>query len=237
MAQLKQNQVDSIFDLLLTHGVSYESLQLDLLDHICCMVEQKMDNGLEFDESLSLSTQEFGLSHLSEIQEATFHLLTLKLNKMKKVVGYIAMLTAASVMLGIYFKMNHWLGASFLLMAGFVLAALAVFPSMMYFDLKNNSTTLQKAATISGYASGILLSLATLFKFMHWPGFFVLYYSGLAILVFLFMPLYTFKNYKTNENKIFALAKSMLIMAGVMTIWASYRMIDMSRALLEMSAQ
>ena len=49
MAQLKQNQVDSIFDLLLTHGVSYESLQLDLLDHICCMVEQKMDNGLFMD--------------------------------------------------------------------------------------------------------------------------------------------------------------------------------------------
>jgi len=237
MAQLKQNQVDSIFDLLLSHGVSYESLQLDLLDHICCMVEQKMDNGLEFDESLSLSTQEFGLSHLSEIQEATFHLLTLKLNKMKKAVGIIAILTAIFVMMGILFKMGHYLGAGFLLAAGFTLAAFVVFPAMMFFDLKSQSNAIQKAATISGYVAGILLSLATLFKFMHWPGFFMLYYGGLSILVFLFLPFYTFKNYKTNENKIFALAKSMLIMAGVMTIWASYRMIDNARALLEMAAQ
>ncbi len=237
MAQLKQHQVDSIYDLLLTHGVSYESLQLDLLDHICCMVEQKMDNGLEFDESLSLSTQEFGLSKLSEIQEATFHLLTLKLNKMKKVIGVIAILTAAFVMLGIVLKLYHSLGAGLLIFSGFSLAAVVVFPAMMYIDLKNQSNALQKTATICGYVAGILLSLATLFKFMHWPGFYLLYYSGLAILVGLFLPLYTFRNYKTNENKIFALAKSMLIMAGVVTIWASYRMAEHARVLMEMSAQ
>lgn len=237
MAQLKQNQVDSIYDLLLTHGVNYESLQLDLLDHICCMVEQKMDNGLEFDESLTLSTQEFGLSNLSEIQEATFHLLTLKLNKMKKAVGIIAILTALFVMLGIVLKMYHSLGAGLLIFLGFSSAALIVFPSMMYFDLRNNSNTLQKAATVSGNVAGILLSLATLFKFMSWPGFFLLYYGGLGILVFIFLPMYTFRNYKTNENKIFALAKSMLIMAGVVTIWASYKMADHARAILEMAAQ
>jgi hypothetical protein len=237
MAQLKQHQVDSIYDLLLSHGVSYESLQLDLLDHLCCMVEQKMDNGLEFDESLSLSTQEFGLSQLSEIQEATFHLLTLKLNKMKKVVGIIAMLTALCVMGGIIFKMNHMPGAGVLIFLGFSLAALVIFPAMMFFDLKNNSNALQKAATVCGYLAGILLSFATLFKFMSWPGFYLLYYGGLAILIFLFMPLYTFKSYKTNENKIFALAKSMLIMAGVITIWVSYRMAEHARVLSEMGAQ
>tara|TARA_B100001109_G_scaffold255756_1_gene260595 strand:+ start:1616 stop:2329 length:714 start_codon:yes stop_codon:yes gene_type:complete len=237
MAQLNQKQVDSIYDLLISHGLSYESLQVDVLDHICCMVEQKMDNGLEFDESLSTSTQEFGLSKLSEIQEATFHLLTLKLNKMKKVVGIVAIVTALSVILGIVFKINHYLGAGFMVALGFTLAALVVFPSMMYFDLKNQSNWIQKGATISGYAAGILLSVATLFKFMHWPGFFMLYYTGLFSLIFVFLPLYTFRNYKTSENKIFALAKSMLIMAGVVTIWASYKMADHARAIAEMAIQ
>lgn len=235
MARLSQHQVDSIYDLLLSHGVDYESLQIDLLDHMCCMVEQKMDNGLDFGESLTMSTQEFGLSKLSEIQEATFHLLTLKLNKMKKVVSIIAIITALCVMLGIVFKINHYLGASMLVFAGFVLAALLVFPAMMYFELKNSSSLLQKSATISGYLAGILLSLATLFKFMHWPGFFMLYYSGLGLLVLLFMPLYTFKNFKTTENKLFSVAKSLLIMAGVVTLWASYRMLDLSKPIAELA--
>ena len=45
------------------------------------------------------------------------------------------------------------------------------------------------------------------------------------------------RNYKTNENKIFALAKSMLIMSGEVTIWASYKLADHARAILEMAAQ
>lgn len=235
MATLNQHQIDSIYDLLLTHGVSYESLQLDLLDHISCMVEQKMDNGLGFRESLALSTQEFGLAQLSEIQEATFHLLTLKLNKMKKVVGIIAILTALSVMLGITFKFYHYLGAGLLVTIGFVSAAFIVFPSMMYFDLKNASNSIQKSALVSGYFAGILLSLATLFKFMHWPGFFMLYYSGLSLLVFVFMPLYTFRNYRTTENKMFAVAKSLMILAGVVTIWASYKMADHAIMIAELT--
>lgn len=229
MARLSQHQVDSIHDLLLTHGVSYESLQIDLLDHICCMVEQKMDDGLDFKASLNMSTQEFGLSKLSEIQEATYHLLSLKLNKMKKAISIVAIITALCVMLGIIFKINHYLGAGLLIAIGFISAAFIVFPGMMYFELKNSSGALQKAATINGYLSGILLSLATLFKFMHWPGFFLLYYTGLGLLAFIFMPLYTFKNFKTTENKLFSIAKSMLILAGVVTLWASYRMLDFAR--------
>ena len=97
MAQLSNTQEDIIYDLLVDNGVSYESLQIDLVDHICCMVEQKMDNGLDFSQSLTLSTQEFGLSNFAEIQEATLYLLTLKLNKMKKVIGIIGIISAALV--------------------------------------------------------------------------------------------------------------------------------------------
>jgi hypothetical protein len=228
MASLNQNQVNIVHDLLVSQGVSYKALQLDLLDHLCCMVEKKMDNGLEFEESLSLSTHEFGLSNFSEIQEATFHLLTSKLNKMKKVISVIAIVTALFVMMGIGFKIYHYQGAGVLLIMGFLIGALVVFPSMMYFDLKSSNSSVQKGAIVSGYLSGTLLSLATLFKFMHWPGFFSMYSAGLVALIFVFIPLYTFKNYKTTENKLFAVAKSMLIMAGVATIWASYKMVDLT---------
>ena len=58
MASLSSNQVDKIYDLLVDHKITLESLQIDLLDHLCCMVEQKMDNGLDFGKSLTLSIQE-----------------------------------------------------------------------------------------------------------------------------------------------------------------------------------
>lgn len=228
MAVLNARQADIIYDFLVAHGVTYPSLQQDLIDHLSCMIELKMDNGLEFHESMSLSTQEFGLSHFSEVQETTFYLLTSKLNKMKKVISVIAIATALFVMLGIGFKFYHFMGAHILLILGFLIGALVVFPAMTYFDLKNSSGKIESGAIISGYLAGTLLSLATMFKFMHWPGFSQLYNGGLISLILIFIPLYTFRNYKITENKLFAIAKSLLIMAGIATVWASYKMIDLT---------
>lgn len=219
MAQLNSLQQDTIYDILIDQGVSFESLQIDLLDHICCMVEEKMDNGLDFGQSLTLSTQEFGLSNFGELQEATFHLLNLKLNKMKKVIGIIGILSALSVISGVLFKINHFPYASILLTSGLVLISLLVFPAMAYFESRNLNSFVQKLRPISGYLAAILLSIATLFKIMHWPGFFQLYYPGLILLVFVFLPLFTIKNYKTAENKIMAFSRSLLILAGVAVFW------------------
>lgn len=215
MAQLEEAQVNFIYDFLIEQGISYEALHIDLLDHISCMVEEKMDSGKDFDESFSLSIQEFGLSNLAEIQETTIHLLTIKVKKMKKGIGILGITSALSVISGVFFKMNHWPGANLLLIIGLCLVCLVVFPFMAYFDTNNGKNVLQKVGLIAGYLASILLSLATLVKIMKWPAFLQLYYPGLFLLVFVFLPIYTWKNYKTAENKIMAFSKSLLIFAGI----------------------
>jgi hypothetical protein len=219
MAQLNSKQQDKIFDILVDAGVSYESLQIDLIDHLCCMVEEKMDNGLDFSESLTLSIKEFGLSSFAEVQETTIYLLTLKLNKMKKVIGVLGIISALAVIAGVLFKINHFPGAGILLAVGLILVSLIVFPFMGYFELAKGSSTIQKIATISGYLAATILSLATLFKIMMWPGSPLVFYTGLFLLVIIFLPSYTFKNYKIAENKMMAFSRSLLILAGVIVFW------------------
>lgn len=187
-----------------------------------------MDNGSDFNESLKQSVHEFGLKKLGETQEATLYLLTLKTRKMKKLISIVAITAALFVLLGIMFKINHWLGANMLFVLGVVTSAVVVLPAMAAFELRTTDNGVKRGTILSGYSAGILLSLATMFKFMHWPGFGVMYYLGLGILVLVFIPLFTLKNYRTTENKLFAIAKSMLIIAGIFVIWASYRMIDLS---------
>ncbi|MEM9024365.1 MAG: hypothetical protein AAGB22_11520 [Bacteroidota bacterium] len=219
MSQLSDSQANAIFDLLVDQGVSRETLQIDLLDHLCCMVEEKMDNGWDFDQSLTSSIREFGLQNLAEIQEATIYLLTLKLNKMKKATGIAGIASAVLVIAGVFFKINHWPGAGILLMLGLSITSAFVFPFMAYLDFTKAGSTVQKVGTLSGYSAAILLSTATLFKIMQWPGFIQLYYPGLILLVFVFLPLFTIKSYRTAENKIMAFARSGLILAGVAVFW------------------
>ncbi len=219
MAQLNSIQQDKIYDILVDAGVSYESLQIDLIDHLCCMVEEKMDNGLDFSQSLTLSIQEFGLSSFAEVQETTLYLLTLKLNKMKKAIGVLGIISALAVIAGVLFKINHFPGAGILLAVGLILVSLIVFPFMAYFELAKGNSAIQKFATISGYTAATILSLATLFKIMMWPGSPIIAYTGLFLLVIVFLPSYTFKNYKIAENKMMAFSRSLLILAGVVVFW------------------
>lgn len=219
MVQLDSNQVEIINDLLVKNGITYEALHIDLLDHICCMVENNMDNGLDFGQSLTLSLSKFGISNVYQIQENTIYLLTLKLNKMKKTIGIIGIISALSVILGVLFKIQHWPGASLLLIIGLILMAITVLPGMAYLDLISEQNRIGKLQSASGYISAILLSLATLVKIMHWPAFQELYYSGLFLLLMIFLPLYTWKNYKISENKILAFAKSLIICSGVIVFW------------------
>jgi len=219
MASLSENQIDRIYDLLVDHRITLETLQIDLLDHVCCMVEQKMDSGLDFGQSLSLSIQEFGLQNLSEIQEATIYLLTLKLQKMKKVTSIIGIISAVFVIAGVLFKINHFPGASVLLVLGIGFISAIVFPLMAITELHKGNSQTQKLSIISGYTSAFVLGLATLFKIMHWPGSSLLAYSGLGLLIFVFIPFFTIRNYKTSENKLFAISKSLLILAGIVVFW------------------
>jgi hypothetical protein len=223
MAELNLKEVQIIHDFLVENGITYESLHIDLLDHICCMVEEKMDNGLDFSESLTLSLSTFGVSNIFEIQENTIYLLTLKLNKMKKSVGILGCLSALSVIFGVLFKIQHWPGAHILLTIGVIITTLVVFPMMAYIDFKSSQNNIGRAHALTGYISAMLLCMATLVKIVKWPDFHFLYYMGISILIFVFLPLHTWRNYKIAENKIMAFARSLLIVAGVTVFWGLVR--------------
>jgi len=219
MEALSDRDIDIVYDALLERGLYHAELQEDLLDHTCCMIEEQMSQGCSFDVGLHKALDVFSATHLQEIQEVTEYLLTTKIRIMKRVMGITGIIASVLVIAGVVFKINHWLGANVSLVLGLVLAGLVAIPLMATIDLKTAKSQLYKATTLLGYGAATILIIATLFKIMHWPGFAVLYYSGLFLLVGLFLPLYTFKNYRTNENKLVAISRSLMILAGVVVFW------------------
>jgi hypothetical protein len=219
MAELNHKQVDVIYDLVLDHGVSYRELQMDIVDHLCCMVEQKMDSGSDFRESLTLSTKEFGIQTLPEIQEATLYLLTLKLRKMKKATGILGIISSALIMGGVVFKINHFPGAGVMLVLGLALISVVVLPLFAFIEINKQSSQLQKITSFSGIISGALISVGTMFKIMHWPTANIIITTGIILMALVFIPLFTVKSYKTAEFKLLAIAKSMMILSGIIIIW------------------
>ena len=69
--KLNDYQIKLIDRNITRSGVTIHSLRNDLLDHICCSIEDKMDAGLDFRQSYIESFMVFGNSGLRKIQKET----------------------------------------------------------------------------------------------------------------------------------------------------------------------
>ena len=113
MYVLSEKQVDFILNDIRRNGIQTEELQLNLLDHICCLIENEMSPENDFDEIYRSVLSRFFKKELKEIQEETDLLLTFKnYYAMKKVMLRSGMFSAVVFTIGAIFKIMHWPGAA-----------------------------------------------------------------------------------------------------------------------------
>lgn len=215
MVLLSDNQVNKIHDLLINRGVRYESLRLDLLDHICCIVEIKMVDGTSFDEALKEAVRQFGTDGLQRTHEATIYLLTLKFRIMKKIMSYIGLIGGIIACSGASFKIMHWPGANILFILGMLLILVLYLPMLMVAKVKETDSGTLKATYITGILGAMVNGVAILFKFMHLPGANLLIIASIIIIALIFLPVYLTHSYRLAENKLSSLAFVAVLFTGV----------------------
>jgi len=78
MYSISDQQIDFILHDLEAGGIETESLRYDLLDHVCVIIEQNLEEGEDFKEFYRSAVKTFYRQQLSEIEQETALLLTLK---------------------------------------------------------------------------------------------------------------------------------------------------------------
>ncbi|HEY4108167.1 hypothetical protein [Puia sp.] len=78
MATLTDEQVDFIARAIRAHGIRLEGLQDNLLDHICILVEQGMEQGGNFEELLAKVFRSCYRENLYELEEEALFLASVK---------------------------------------------------------------------------------------------------------------------------------------------------------------
>ena len=73
---LSDQQIDLILTDIRSQGITTESLQNDLLDHICILIEQNLEADGDFRQYYSSVIKSFYRQELREIEEETSFLLT-----------------------------------------------------------------------------------------------------------------------------------------------------------------
>lgn len=212
---ISEKQIDFILNDISARGIEMVSLQQNLLDHICCIIEHNLEEDGDFESFYSSTITSFYKQELREIEEETINLLIHKnYYVMKKIMLVSGSLSASIMTLGILFKFMHWPGASALILLGILLLSLVFLPLLFVLKAKEKKESKDKIIIGLGALASISLSLGVLFKIMHWPFANILCISALMIMVFLFLPIYYLTGIKNPETKVNTTVSSIIIIVG-----------------------
>lgn len=215
MYKLSDQQITFILDDIRRSGIGLEDLQYNLLDHICCIVEENLEENGDFEDFYRKTVRTFYRNGLSEIEEETKNLLQFKhYYAMKKTMMVSGITSVSMLSVGLILKFLHMPGAGILLVCGIFLLSFLFLPLMMILRLKEQTATTDKLLVVLGVFSAITMSLGVLFKIMYWPMANMLAMISLLNLLFIFLPFYFYNGLRKPETKTNTAVSGMLILTG-----------------------
>jgi hypothetical protein len=215
-----------------SRGLTYDRLLDDLLDHVCCLVEEGMEAGYDFETSYHTVLDSMGENRLQEIQHQTLLNLDKKFQRMKNFTYIFGLSSAILTILGSFFKRMHWPGAGIMITVGMMLIVLVFLP--LYF-ITNHREQLEKknpVYAIVGYLTIALLLAGATFKIMHWPGAGILLYVSVGFILIGFIPLYVVNVFQRSGKEKTSLPYVVMLLVGIACVMLMGN-INMSRALLD----
>jgi len=217
---------------LLRLGLTYDRLIDDMLDHVCCMVEEYMDEGGDFESSYSQVLDTIGEKALPEIQHQTLLNLDKKYQRMKNFTYVFGLSSAILTILGSFFKRMHWPGAGIMITVGMVLIVLVFLP--LYF-ISNHREQVEKknpVYAIVGYLTIALLLAGATFKIQHWPGAGYMIYASIGFILIGFIPLYVVNAFQRSGKEKANLPYIVMLLVGIACVMLMGN-INMSKDLLD----
>jgi hypothetical protein len=117
MVQLTDEQVDLIARVIHSQGIRLEGLHDNLLDHICILVEERLEHGQRFEEALALVLRSFYKKELYELEEEALFLSSVRGPKLVLSRGrffqWVFGIFLSPYLLYFLLALLHWLPAAY----------------------------------------------------------------------------------------------------------------------------
>jgi hypothetical protein len=214
MHRITNDEVDFILSDIESRGIVLEDLRDNLLDHLCCIIEDEMNEGENFKAFYESVLPRFFKEKLAEIQTETDNLIRFKnFYTMKKILKISGIATALFTVCGAVLKSFHLPGAAPAIILGGGLFSFVFLPLLIAIKFKDEDSKVDKAVFTIGFILAILLSVGLIFKLMHWP------YAGeglrwtTLVFTFIYVPIYFFTRVKRPELRFNASVNAVLMLA------------------------
>lgn len=126
---VRDHHIELIRNDLRSRGIRMQQLEDDLVDHICCALEESGHGTFEAAYHRILSS--FGENGLLKIQ---YQIISNSKNEvaMKKIMYSLGFVATFLITTGLLFKVQHWPGAAIMLTLGIALLNFGFLPMFFY---------------------------------------------------------------------------------------------------------
>lgn len=200
MPDLTFSDIEHIRKDVLSQEICFSHLADELIDHLCCDVENEMAGGLGFREAWLKVKGSMGQRRLREIQEETLYAVDTKYRNMKKTMKISGI--AGTVMLGFaaLFKISHLPGAGLMLTLGSLILAFVFMPSALTVLWKETHSGKKLFLYISAFITAMLFIAGVTAKVQHWPMAGLILALAALSGILAFVPALLYAKLKDQEN-------------------------------------
>ena len=215
MHKITDEEVEFILNDITKKGIVTEDVKYNILDHVCCIIENELEIGMDFNEFYRNTIARFYCKELQEIEEETQLLITFKYyHAMKRTVKITGLVAIFMILVGSLFKVQHWPGAGITLVLGFAIFSFLFIPLNIIMKFRDDKEKYNRIVMTLGLTLVLTGTIGLLFKVMHWPFANYLFFGSLAIFGLVFIPIYFFTNYRRPETKFNAIIHTTFMIAA-----------------------
>ena len=203
--ELPDEYVQYIRDEVSKSGISFSHLAEELIDHLCCVVEEQMGKGYTFGEAYELVKKNIELEMLKDVEIQTLILINKKFQSMKTTLKITGITGFILILIASVFKLNHWPGANIILSLSFLTFIFAYLPVLTFALRKEVPAKPKQKLILTGIFAAFFILISVLFTYMHWPyREYLIYIAWLFFAIFLVMLFG--ETLKSTENKVLNLS-------------------------------
>lgn len=200
MNELGITQVNLIARDVRHQRITFSHLCDDLIDHVCCDVEDEMGNGLSFEKAYRKVKEKIGIRGLNKIQEETLYSVDTKYRRMKNTMKITGIAGTVLLSFAVMFKIMHWPAASVLMVLGIFSLVALFMPTSMMVLWKETKSGRRLLLFVSGFLAFTLFIVGVLFKIQHWPGSALLISLAIVSGALLFLPSLMVMKIRESDN-------------------------------------
>lgn len=201
MHELTLQDIEQIRIDIGRQDINFSHLLDELIDHVCCDVENEMLGGLTFAEAYRKVMTKIGPGRFSEIQKETLYEVDTKYRKMKNTMKISGIVGTALFGLAALFKIQHWPFASILLMLGALTLSFVFLPSALGVLWKETHNRRRVFLFVAAFLTGFFFIMGTLFKVNHWPVAGIIFALSALFMLVLFIPSLIASIFSNPDNK------------------------------------